>query len=134
MDFVNGFVLSFMCFVKVRLWSMVILKSLTSLLLFTCLFSTINVMLLFIDDPRNFIWNLPGLATILLIRNQFGIISAKLQTSVFLIKNIKSFMKRLNKIGANIDPCGTFLRIPRYELKVAPIFTRWGKKFVSLSL
>ena len=29
-------------------------------------------LFLFIDDPRN-IWNLPGLATILLIRNQFGI-------------------------------------------------------------
>ena len=60
--------------------------------------------------------------------------SAKLQTSVFLMKNIKSFMKRLNKIGPNIDICGTFLRISRYELKVANIFTRRGKKFVNLSL
>ena len=50
--------------------------------------------------------------------------SAKLQTFVFLMKNIKSFMKRLNKIGSNIDLCGTFLRISRYGLKVAPIFTR----------
>ena len=43
-------------------------------------------------------------------------------------------MKRLNKISANIDPCGTFLGIPRYKLKVAPIFTRCGKRFVNLSL
>ena len=50
--------------------------------------------------------------------------SAKLQTSTFLMKSTKSFMKRLSKVGNNIDPCGTFLRIPRYELKVAPIFTR----------
>ena len=50
--------------------------------------------------------------------------SAKLQTSVFLMKKIRSFMKRLNKIGPNIDPFGTFLRISRYELKAAPIFTR----------
>ena len=42
--------------------------------------------------------------------------SAKLQTSTFLMKSTKA--------GTNIDPCGTFLRIPRYELKVAPIFTR----------
>ena len=48
---------------------------------------------------------------------------AKLQTSFFLMKNTKSFMKRLNKIGANIDPCGT-----RYKLKVVPIFTRCRKK------
>ena len=41
-----------------------------------------------------------------------------MQASVSLIKNIRSFMKRLNKIGPNIDPCGTLLRISRYELKV----------------
>ena len=28
-------------------------------------------------------------------------------------------MKRLNKISPNIDPFGTFLRISRYEPKVA---------------
>ena len=43
--------------------------------------------------------------------------SAKLQTSVLLMKNIRSFMKILNKIGANIDPCGLFLRISTQELK-----------------
>ena len=32
-------------------------------------------------------------------------------------------MKRLNKIGRNIDPSGKFLRISRHELNVAPIFT-----------
>ena len=32
-------------------------------------------------------------------------------------------MKKSNKIGRNIDPWGKFLRISRYELKVAPIFT-----------
>ena len=41
--------------------------------------------------------------------------SAKLQTSVFLVKNVRSFMTRLNKIGPNIDPFG---RISRYEQKV----------------
>ena len=48
----------FMCFAKVSLWSMVISRSFTSLLLFICLFPTINMMLLsnmiwllFIDDP-----------------------------------------------------------------------------------
>ena len=50
--------------------------------------------------------------------------STKWQTSVFFIKNIKSFMKRLNKIGPNINPGGTFLIVSRWELKVAPIFTR----------
>ena len=50
--------------------------------------------------------------------------SAKLKTSVFLMENIKLLMKRLNKIGPNTDPCGTFLRISRYELNVVPIFTR----------
>ena len=49
--------------------------------------------------------------------------SAKLQASVFSMKT-KLFMKKLNKIGGNIDPCRKFLRISRYELKVAPIFTR----------
>ena len=32
------------------------------------------IWLLFIDDPSNIIWNLPGLAATLLIRNQFKII------------------------------------------------------------
>ena len=50
--------------------------------------------------------------------------SVKLQTSVFFMKNVRSFMKTLNKIGRNIDPYGIFLRISRNELKVAPIFTR----------
>ena len=50
--------------------------------------------------------------------------SAKLQNSDFLMKNKKSFMRRLNKIRPNIDICGTSLRISRYEIKVAPIFTR----------
>ena len=60
----------FICsFVKSSLWPMAIPRSFTSLLLFICLFSTINMMLLlFIDNPINVIWNLPGLATILLIR------------------------------------------------------------------
>ena len=44
--------------------------------------------------------------------------SAKLQTSVSVIKNIRSFMKKLNKIGLNTDPCGVTLRILRCELKV----------------
>ena len=44
----------FMCFVKLTLWSMVILRCFTSLLLF--IFSTINVkLLLFTDDLRNII-------------------------------------------------------------------------------
>ena len=43
--------------------------------------------------------------------------SAKLWTSVSLMKNIRSFKKRLNKIGPNIDPCGAPLGISRYELK-----------------
>ena len=46
----------FMCFVKVSLWSMIIPTSFISLVLFICLFSTINVMLLlFIDDLINII-------------------------------------------------------------------------------
>ena len=36
----------FMCFVKVSLWSMVISKTFTLLVLFICLFYTMNVMLL----------------------------------------------------------------------------------------
>ena len=32
-------------------------------------------------------------------------------------------MKRLNEIGPSVDPCGTPLRIPGYELKVDPTFT-----------
>ena len=135
-----------MCFVKLTLWSMVILRCFTSLLLF--IFSTINVkLLLFIDDLKNIIWNFPGLATMLLIRNQFRTISVsldnfrcasskfneheyklvssvKLQTSVSLTKNLRSFMKRFNKSGPNIDPCRTPPRISRYTLKVHPIFTR----------
>ena len=96
------------------------------------------ILLLFIDDPRSILWNLPRLAAILLNRNQFGTIwyyhRQNCRLLCFLIKNIKSFTKRLNKISANIDPCGTFLGIPRYKLKVAPIFTRCGKRFVNLSL
>ena len=135
-----------MCFVKLTLWSMVILRCFTSLLLF--IFSTINVkLLLFIDNLRNIIWNFPGLATMLLIRNQFRTISVsldnfrcasskfneheyklvssvKLQTSVSLMKNLRSFMKRFNKSGPNIDLCRTPPRISRYTLKVQPIFTR----------
>ena len=38
------------------------------------------------------------------------------------MKKIRSFMKRLNKIGPNSDPCGKPLRISRYELKIDPIF------------
>ena len=73
MDFINGFVLSFMCFVKVSLWSMVIPRRFTSLLLFICLFSTINMMLLlFIDDLIDIIRNVSGLTAMLLILNQFG--------------------------------------------------------------
>ena len=38
--------------------------------------------------------------------------SAKLQTSGSLVKNMRSYMKKLKKIGPNIDPCGTlFLAI-----------------------
>ena len=81
------------------------------------------------------------LATTLLIQNQFRTIcasfdnfrcafpqliedeyivgsSAKLQTSVSLTESRRSFMKRLNKIGPNIDPCGTPLGISRYQLNV----------------
>ena len=32
--------------------------------------------------------------------------SAKLQTSVSLMKNIKSLIKMLNRIGSKIEPCG----------------------------
>ena len=87
-----------------------------------------------------------GLATIILIRKQLRTICvpfnnfqcassqfneheyiavslAKLQTSVSLMKNIRSSMKRLNEIGPCVDPCGTPLRIPGYELKVDPVFT-----------
>ena len=39
--------------------------------------------------------------------------SAKLQTSVSWMKNIKSFIKRLNNIGPRIEPCGTPLNISR---------------------
>ena len=45
-------------------------------------------------------------------------LSTKLQTSVSLMKNVRSLMVRLNKIGRNIDPCGIPLRISRYQLKV----------------
>ena len=55
---------------------------------------------------------------------------AKLQTSVSLMKSIRSFMKWLSKIGPNIDPCRTPLRISRHELKDNPIFTRL-RRFVS---
>ena len=48
----------------------------------------------------------------------------KLQTSISFMENIRSFMKRLNKIGSNIDPCGISTRISRYELKVDSIFIR----------
>ena len=33
-------------------------------------------------------------------------------------------MKKSNKIGRDIDPCQKFQINSRYELKVAPIFTR----------
>ena len=39
--------------------------------------------------------------------------SPKFQTSVSLMKNIRSFMKRSNKIGPNIDPFRTPLGISR---------------------
>ena len=56
-----------------KLWSIVIPKSFTSLLIFICLFSTINMMLLlFTDDLIDIIRNVSGLATMLLILNQFG--------------------------------------------------------------
>ena len=42
-------------------------------------------------------------------------------------KHIRSFMKRLNKIGPNIDPCGTSLRISRYKLKVDSILKTFCK-------
>ena len=110
------------CIVNESLLPIVIPSSLTSLLDFTLLFSIINVILLLsMSAPRNIIWNLPGFATMLLIliqsrikcvsldsfrvaSSKFGeheyivVSSAKLQTSVFWMKNIKSFIKRLNDI------------------------------------
>ena len=56
---------------------------------------------------------------------------AKLQTSVSLMKNIRSFEKKVNKAGPNIDPCGTPLRISGYELNVDPVFT-CCRRFVRL--
>ena len=32
-------------------------------------------------------------------------------------------MKRLNRIGPNINPCGIWLKMSRYELKLKAIFT-----------
>ena len=87
------------------------------------------------SEPRSKI-NLSGFATILLILNQlrikfvsldnfrvssskFGehehiiVSSAKLQTSDSSMKNIKSFVKRLNNIGLRTEPCGTPLNISR---------------------
>ena len=40
------------------------------------------------------------------------------------MKNIRSFMRTLNKIGSNTNPCGTPLKIYRYELNVDLIFIR----------
>ena len=37
--------------------------------------------------------------------------SKKSQISVYSMKKIRSSMKRLDKIGPNIDPCGTPLRV-----------------------
>ena len=37
------------------------------------------------------------------------------------MKNIKSFIERLNNIGPRIEPCGTPLIISREELDVDPI-------------
>ena len=50
--------------------------------------------------------------------------SANLQTFVSWMKNIKSFIKMLNRIGPKIVPCGTALKISRLELKSDPIFSR----------
>ena len=114
------------CVVNDSLSSIVIRSSLTSFPDFTLLFFIINVnFLLSMFDPRIIIWNLPGFATMLWIRNQLRIkcvsldnfrvpsskhgeheyiivSSAKLQTSVSWIKKIKSFIKRLNNIGPRI--------------------------------
>ena len=58
----------FMCLVKVSLWSMVISRSFTSLVLFICSFFIKNMtFLLLIDDPRHIIRNLTGLVFIILI-------------------------------------------------------------------
>ena len=37
--------------------------------------------------------------------------SEKLQTSVSLMKNIKSFRKILNRVGPKVEPCGKPLKI-----------------------
>lgn len=42
---------------------------------------------------------------------------------VSLIKNIKSFMRRLNKTGHNIDFSRIYMRTSKHELKVEPVFT-----------
>ena len=59
-------------------------------------------------------------ATSLFNEHEYMVVSsAKWQTSVSFMKNIRSFTKRLNVIDPNIDPCGTSLRISRYELQLA---------------
>ena len=48
--------------------------------------------------------------------------SAKLQTSDFVMKKNKSFMKILKRIGPRIEPCGTPVLMSHHELKDEPIF------------
>ena len=127
----------FMCFVKVSLWSMVISKTFTLLVLFICLFYTMNVMLLLLLIFRHQlpydskpVQNSALFDSFRCARSQFNeleymVVSLqKLQTSISLMENIRSFMKKLNKIGSNIDPCGISTRISIYELKVDSIFIR----------
>ena len=124
------------CVVKNSLSSIVIPSILTSLH-FTVLSSIVNIIFLWsISDPRNIIWNLPGFATILLVLKQlkikcmslgnfrvasskFGeheylvVSSAKLQTAVSWIKNIKPFIKRLNNIKPRVELCRAPLNITK---------------------
>ena len=48
--------------------------------------------------------------------------SANLQTSDFVLKKNKSFMKILKGIGPRIEPCGTPVLMSHHELKDEPIF------------
>ena len=119
---------------KIAYHHFVIPRGLTSLLDLTLLLSIINVILLLsMFDPRNIIWDLPELATILFILNHLKIkcvpsqsslfkfwwawlyccIIGKLQTSVSWMKNINSIIKSLNNTGPRTEPCATHLNISR---------------------
>ena len=50
------------------------------------------------------------------------LLSAKIQTSDFVMKKNQSFIKILKRIGPRIEPCGTPVLMSHHELKDQPIF------------